>query len=97
MTYSNTFDTFVNQVIWWDRRPSGSVDVSYFLCFLLSKAGADAVAHAKSAFGFTNADFQEALRRAPAGIFSTDEDWTAANIEYGIDPPLPAPRKKWLT
>lgn len=52
------------------------------------------MSHVKTVFGFTNADFREALYHAPAGIFLTEEDWIESNLEYGINPPLQMPNKK---
>lgn len=89
---------FAKSVIWWSNNNDIHLDLpsqNYMLAMLLGRNGTREQ-EAREKYGYTDEDFREALRHAPAGSFMTLKDWEATNRRFGIDPPLPFPRPAWV-
>ena len=90
--YSCDYYKFAKQVVWYGCEEQRGEKYP-FLAFLMGRGSRSAYEHAREAFGFTDEDFREALRQAKPGTFIYPERWEEWNIELGINPPLPFPRK----
>lgn len=97
LIYSNDLYEFAKQVVWFDCPERRVSDKYAFLAFIMAKSVPSAYNHAKTVFGFTDADFKEALYRAKPGLFMYHEQWEKWNKTLGIEPTLPIPQKKWLS
>jgi hypothetical protein len=96
IAYSHDFQAFAKQVVWFGGEEQQGVKYP-FLAFLMGRGARAAYDHARCVFGFTDEDFREALRRAKAGVFIYQEEWERWNTELGFVPPLPFPKKIWLS
>ena len=96
IAYSHDFHQFAKQVVWFGGEEQQGVKYP-FLALLMARGTHTAYEHARQAFGFTDEDFREALRRAKAGVFMYREQWERWNTELGFVPPLPFPEKIWLS
>lgn len=94
--YSKDFSEFYRDVIWWGKYEPDRFNKNNFLVQLLARGAKETIEHAQNVFGFTDDDFREALRNAPAGVVMYEEKWKELNIKYGIDPPLLFPRPAWV-
>lgn len=91
---------FAKYFVWYEcpeRYIRNEQEYKDFLVFLLAKAPARYIEHARKTFNVTDEDFREALKAAKSGVFMCEDQWIKCNKELGIDPPLPFPQKKWTS
>lgn len=91
--YADNLEEFARQVVWYMEPQDALKDKNSFLLHLMAKTTRNAYEHVRKNFLYTDEDFIEALRNAKPGVFIYEDDWLKWNAIFGINPPLPFPRK----
>ena len=92
--YATDLSQFAKQIVWFMPPEKALEDMNYFLVHLMAKSTDGAYHHFREQFPeFSDCYFIDALHNAKPGIFMFENDWIAWNDKFGLNPPLPFPRK----
>lgn len=77
------FTEFSNKKVYWWAAVE-KADVNDVLATILAKHTPNIEKEARALFGFTDADFIQALKHAPVGLFESQDKWDKVTMRFGL-------------